>query len=162
MSTASTATNATLIGMPLAGDERLGDDDGSVPSMSETSEHASTDVDDMSSHYDKGSHDLEKHRQVRIAQKEERHVKVIRVVTFSFILLSSIIVCVIVYLFAKDYDKHDFELEVSSYKMLSCQYQTIAATKHAGFAFLNLFPCFIHIHSTKPTSYPFRMMFNGK
>ena len=118
MTTAPTATNATLIGIPLAGDERPNDDDGSVPSMSETSEHASTSVDDTSSHYDKGSHDLEKNRQVKIAEKEERHVKVIRVVTFSSILFSSIIVCVIVYFFAKDYDKHDFELEVSSYKVI--------------------------------------------
>ena len=117
MPTAPSATNATLVGIPLAGDERPDDDDGSVPSMSETSEHAST-SDDTSSHYDKGSRDLEKKRQAKIAEKEERHVKVIRAVTFFFIVFSSIIVCVVVYLFAKDYDKHDFELEVSSYKVI--------------------------------------------
>jgi len=118
MPTAPTAANATLVDIPLAGDERPDDDDVSVPSMSETSERASTDADDTSSHYDKGSHDLEKQRQVKIAEKEERHVKVIRVITFSFIFFSSIIVCAVVYLFAKDYDKHDFELEVSSYKVI--------------------------------------------
>ena len=117
MPTAPSATNATLVGIPLAGDERPDDDDGSVPSMSETSEHAST-SDVSSSHYDKGSRDLEKKRQVKIAEKEERQVTVIRLVTFSFIVFSSIIVCVVVYLFAKDYDKHDFESEVSSYKVI--------------------------------------------
>jgi len=101
--------NATLIGIPLAVDG--GNDDGSV--MSETSEHASTVYDDSSSRYDKGSRDVEKLRQMRIAQTEERHVSIIRVVTFSFIILAAIAVCALVYIFAKDYDKHDFELEVS-------------------------------------------------
>jgi len=110
----ATDTNATLVDIPLAADERPdGDDDGSVPAMSETSEHASTSVDDTSSHYDKGSRDVEKLRQMKIAQTEERQVKMIRVVTFSFIILAAITVCVMVYIFAKDYDKQDFELDVS-------------------------------------------------
>ena len=111
---APTATNATLIGIPLAVDG--GNDDGSV--MSETSErasseHASSYRDDSSSRCS-GPQDIEKLRQMKIAQTEERHVTFIRVVTFSFIIFAAIAVCAMVYIFAKDYDKHDFELEVSA------------------------------------------------
>ena len=106
----ATNTNATLIGIPLAVDN--GYDNGSV--MSASSEHASTSYDDTSSHYDKGTRDVEKLRQMKIAQTEERHVTFIRVVTFSFIIFAAIAVCAMVYIFAKDYDKHDFELEVSA------------------------------------------------
>ena len=96
-----------------------GDNDGSDNSMSETSENAaSTIADDMSSHYERASYNLEKKKHVNIAETEERHVRVIRVVTFGFIIFSAITVCAIVYLFAKDYDKHDFELDVSSYKVI--------------------------------------------
>ena len=135
MSTAQTATNATLVGIPLAGEERPGgddgDDDASVFSTSHTSEHASTSV---MSNYD----DLEKRRQVKIGETEERHVKVIRVVTFAFVIVSAITACVIVYFFAKDYDKRDFEWNVSTLPTkLSWQCQNIAT--RPKLAFLKLF-----------------------
>ena len=104
----ATNTNATLIGIPLAVDN--GYDNGSV--MSASSEHASSYRDDSSSRCS-GPQDIEKLRQMKIAQTEERHVSIIRIVTFSFIILAAIAVCAMVYIFAKDYDKHDFELEVS-------------------------------------------------
>jgi len=140
MSTAQTATNATLVGIPLAGDERPDDDDVdddvSVFSMSHTSEQASTSV--ISSTYDKESHDLEKRRQAKIGETEERHVKVIRVVTFAFVIVSAITACVIVYFFAKDYDKRDFEWNVSTLPTkLSWQCQNLAT--RPKLAFLKLF-----------------------
>ena len=118
MSTAQTADNAhKLVGTQLAGGrERPNNeyDDMSVFSMSATSEHASTSVDDMSTTYDRASHDQERRRQVKIGEREEENVKSIRVVTFSFIIFSALTVCVIVYLFAKDFDKRDFETNVST------------------------------------------------
>jgi len=109
------ATTRDLVGIPLAGDARPdGDDDGSDSSMSVTSEQGTSGADDLSSHFDRASQDVEKKKQVKIAETEQRHVRVIRVVTFGFIIFSAITVCVIVYLFAKDYDKRDFELNVST------------------------------------------------
>jgi hypothetical protein len=94
-----------LVGIPLASDSPINSEDDEP---SETSEHASTSFDGSMS--GKDQRNLE---QLAIADKEERHVKYIRIVTFTFILVSSIAVCSLVYFFAKDYDRNDFEAEVS-------------------------------------------------
>ena len=136
---------STLVGIQLAGGERSDDDDGSVYSISATSEHASTSVDDMSSHYDRTSHDLEKRRQVKIGEKEEENVKDIRVVTFAFVIFSAVSVCVIVYLVAKDYDERDFELNVSTYKVILAMYKYSHPTRACLSKTIFLFPCCIFI-----------------
>lgn len=102
---ASSALNR--VGIPMA----LDTSDSSVPSQSDTSDHAST----CTSNMDNGTRDKEKLTQIRIAQSEERHVKIIRAVTLSFILFSAITVSLIVFYFAKNFDKYEFESQYEAF-----------------------------------------------
>jgi hypothetical protein len=95
----------TLVGIPLAS-EYSSSSANSI--LSETSERASTAGD--SSINGKAVQNLQ---QLEIAEKEERHVNLIRIVMLTFIVASAIAVCVMVYFFARVYDKKQFELEVS-------------------------------------------------
>lgn len=105
-----------LGGIPLASDAiRAADDSRSDDtSMSETSEHASTAAD--GSINGEAVQNLE---ELNIAKKEEHHVNIIRIVTFTFIIVSAIVVCGMVYFFTKGYDKNEFELEVSVQEQLA-------------------------------------------
>jgi hypothetical protein len=100
-----------LVGIPLASEYSVSSAD-SV--LSETSERASTAGD--SSINGKAVQNLQ---QLEIAEKEERHVNLIRIIMFIFIVFSAVAVSIIVYFFARDYDKNQLELEVSVQEQLA-------------------------------------------
>lgn len=86
-------------------------------SLSVTSERAST-VHEGSNANDP-YRNRDKEAQIEIARKEERTVKIIRVVTFTAILLCAVAVSASVYYFATASDQYNFELEVSKHGELS-------------------------------------------
>ena len=93
------------------------DDSEDDKSLSVTSERAST-VHEGSNANDP-YRNRDKEAQIEIARKEERTVKIIRVVTFTAILLCAVAVSASVYYFATASDQYNFELEVSKHGELS-------------------------------------------
>eukprot|EP00537_Pseudo-nitzschia_pungens_P012229 CAMPEP_0172385680 /NCGR_PEP_ID=MMETSP1061-20121228/3292_1 /TAXON_ID=37318 /ORGANISM="Pseudo-nitzschia pungens, Strain cf. pungens" /LENGTH=1145 /DNA_ID=CAMNT_0013114773 /DNA_START=426 /DNA_END=3863 /DNA_ORIENTATION=+ len=83
-------------------------------SLSDTSEHAST-CTANSSRFDDSRRRREKLKQMKIADTEEKQVKIIRIVTFSFIFFASIAVSLVVFLFAVNFDKNEFESEYNAF-----------------------------------------------
>jgi hypothetical protein len=101
-----TAVKAEPLAMIAGGAPTADDDDD----FSHTSERASTVPDNSTSN---GMYkDREKEVQIEIARKEERSVRVIRIITFVCILLCAVAVCGAVFYFAKASDQSNFELEV--------------------------------------------------
>ena len=100
-----------LVGIPLASENSVS---SANSILSETSERASTAGD--SSINGKTVQNLQ---QLEIAEKEERHVNIIRIVMITVILFSATTVCIIVYFFATDYDKKQLELDVSVQEQLA-------------------------------------------
>ena len=106
---ASTTPADNLRDIPMAVDNDFSySDDGSVPSMS--SEHAYV----STRHLGNDSLDKVKLEQMEIAINEERQVRIIRTVTLSFIVFAAITISLVVYFFAKNFDKYEFESEVSA------------------------------------------------
>ncbi|KAL3917503.1 MAG: hypothetical protein SGILL_004683 [Bacillariaceae sp.] len=84
------------------------DDDGDdIHSLSVTSERASTNFGDSES----GQRSANKEAYMEVAQREQRSVQVIRVVTFAAVVICAIVVCCLVYYFATGADARNFELE---------------------------------------------------
>ena len=100
-----------LVGIPLASEHSVS---SANSILSETSERASTAGD--SSINGKTVQNLQ---QLEIAEKEERHVNIIRIIMITVILISATTVCIIVYFFATDYDKKQLELDVSVQEQLA-------------------------------------------
>jgi hypothetical protein len=83
------------------------DEEDDLRSLSVTSERASTIFDSES---DQQTPDKEAY--MGIAQREQRSVQIIRVITFAAVIVCAIVVCWLVYYFATGADTRNFELEV--------------------------------------------------
>jgi len=116
--TANTIANlADIDTMDLENNNHNCDNDESssgLRSLSDTSEHAST-CTANSSRFDDSRRRREKLKQMKIADTEEKQVKIIRIVTFSFIFFASIAVSLVVFLFAVNFDKNEFESEYNAF-----------------------------------------------
>jgi len=66
-------------------------------------------------HNDMDSKKRVSRRHMKIALQEESHVRIIRCVTLSFIVFSSIMVSVLVYKFAREYDVREFETKYEAH-----------------------------------------------
>ena len=88
----------------VAVEDEEGDD---IQSLSVNSERASTNFDSES-----GQRGANKEAYMEIAEREQRSVQVIRVITFAAVVICAIVVCCLVYYFATGADARNFELEV--------------------------------------------------
>jgi hypothetical protein len=86
------------------------DDNGDIESLShQSSEHNSNSTSDFSRKTSGGS---SKEALIDIARKEQRNVRVIRIITFAAVIMCAISVSALVYYFATGSDTSNFELEV--------------------------------------------------
>lgn len=93
-------------------------------SLSVTSEHASTIGPDSST--DRTHKDATRDRNLEIAQREERAVSWIRLVTLVVVVICAVGVCTLVYLFARNSDQRNFELEVCTKTMSEWRVTAVA------------------------------------
>lgn len=85
------------------------EEEDDIQSLSVSSERASTCFDSESSRHKTG----EKEAHMEIAHREQQNVQIIRVITFVAVIVCAVVVCGLVYFFAKGSDQSNFELEVS-------------------------------------------------
>jgi hypothetical protein len=95
------------------------DMDVDVESLSNSSERNSNSTSDFTPKSTSGG---SKEALYEIARREQRHVRIIRIVTFAAVIVCAVAVSTLVYYFTTGSDTTNFELEVSSIQLM-CNHQ---------------------------------------
>jgi hypothetical protein len=101
----------------VAGDHDNNVDDADIESLSNSSERHSHSISDCSRKSTGGD---SKEALLEIARREQRHVRIIRIVTFAAVIICAVCVSTLVYYFTTGSDTMNFELEVSTYMTMKC------------------------------------------